>query len=193
MQVFTLRTSGEVTTEKSEADENPSTLADLFTVMEGPLLAYVNRLMNDREEAQDVVQESFLRLHRHFDEVRQPKAWLYRTARNLSFSHKRKHGKVIPFSPIAGKDEEGPTLEVPDEEPLPDARIERLESVGMAMLCLERLAEDVRDLVRMKFVEGLSYKDMSARTGMTVGNVGYKLHHAIKFLALEMKREGAFG
>ena len=178
------------TTTAGEADERPPSLSDLFVAMEGPLLAYANQLMNDRDEAQDVVQESFLRLHRHFDEVRQPRAWLYRTARNLAFSYKRKHGKVVPFSPVT---EEGPSYELVDEEPLPDARIERLESVGLAMLCLDRLAEDVRALVNMKFVDGLSYKEMASRTGTSIGNVGYKLHHAIKFLALEMKREGALG
>ena len=96
----------------------------------------------------------------------------------------------MPFSPVA---EEGPSYEPVDEEPLPDAHIERLESVGLAMLCLDRLAEDLRALVNMKFVDGLSYKEMASRTGMSIGNVGYKLHHAIKYLALEMKREGALG
>ncbi len=190
--VSSLRMSEEVTAEKSDASETPPSLEELFVSMEGPLLSYVYQLMNDKDEARDVVQECFLRLHKHFDEVRQPRAWLYRTARNLSFSHRRKHGKVVPFSPTAGT-EEGPSFELKDEQPLPDARIERMEAVGMAMLCLERLAEDSRELVKMKFVEGLSYKDMAARTGMTIGNVGYKLHHAIKFLALEMEREGALG
>ncbi|MBT4665471.1 MAG: RNA polymerase sigma factor, partial [Opitutae bacterium] len=61
----------------------------------------------------------------------------------------------------------------------------------LAMLCLDRLAEDMRALVKMKFVEGLSYKEMASATGMSIGNIGYKLHHAIKFLAGEMEREGA--
>ena len=75
---------------------------------------------------------------------------------------------------------------------MPDARIERMESVGLAMICLERLTDDAKELINMKFVEELSYKEMSSRTGMTVSNVGYKLHHAIKFLATEMNKEGAF-
>ena len=190
MEVFSLKMSDDMTKEKGEADKSPLTLEELFASMEGPLLAYVYHLMNDRDEAQDIVQESFLRLHQHFDEVRQPSAWLYRTSRNLAFSYKRKHGKVIPFSPIVGEDD-SPAMEQIDEQPLPDDRIERLESVGLAMLCLDRLAEDMRALVKMKFVEGLSYKEMASATGMSIGNIGYKLHHAIKFLAGEMEREGA--
>ncbi len=176
------------TTKMDEANEGTPSLSELFVAMEGPLLGYANQLMNDRNEAQDLVQEAFLRLHRHFDEVRQPKAWLYRTVRNLAFNHKRKHRRIIPFDPSAKA--EGPSQEPPDEETLPDERIERMEAVGMLMLCLDRLADDVRTLVKMKFVEELSYKEMSSRTGLSVGNVGYKLHHAIKFLADEMESEG---
>jgi RNA polymerase sigma-70 factor (ECF subfamily) len=190
MEVFSLKMSEDMTKEKGEADESSLTLEEIFASMERPLLAYVYHLMNDRDEAQDIVQESFLRLHQHFDEVRQPSAWLYRTSRNLAFSYKRKHGKVIPFSPIVGEDD-SPSMEQIDEQPLPDDRTERLESVGLAMLCLDRLAEDMRILVQMKFVEGLSYKEMATTTGMSIGNVGYKLHHAIKLLAGEMEREGA--
>jgi len=177
------------TTTSGEADERPPSLSDLFVAMEGPLLAYANQLMNDRNEAQDVVQEAFLRLHHRFDTVKQPRAWLYRTVRNLSFSHKRKHGKVVPFDPSVTL----PGHEPVDEQPFPDAQIERMEATGMAMLCLDRLAEDLRELIHLKFVEELSYKEMSARTGLSVGNVGYKLHHAIKFLAVEMEREGILG
>ena len=190
MEVFSLKMSEDMTKEKGEADESSLTLEEIFAAMERPLLAYVYHLMNDRDEAQDIVQESFMRLHQHFDEVRQPSAWLYRTSRNLAFSYKRKHGKVIPFSPIVGEDD-SPSMEQIDEQPLPDDRTERLESVGLAMLCLDRLAEDMRTLVKMKFVEGLSYKEMATTTGMSIGNVGYKLHHAIKLLAGEMEREGA--
>ena len=81
MESQTLRMP-ESTIEASEADGSSPTLSELFVAMEGPLLAYATKLMNDRSEAQDLVQEAFVRLHGHFDEVRLPKAWLYRTVRN---------------------------------------------------------------------------------------------------------------
>ena len=176
------------TIEANEADDTSPTLSELFVAMEGPLLAYATNLMKDRYDAQDLVQEAFVRLHNHFDEVRQPKAWLYRTVRNLAFNHKRKHGRMITFDP-SGQDE-GYSREPIDEDILPDERIERMEAVGMLMLCMDRLDDEVKALVRMKFVEELSYKEMAVRTGLSIGNVGYKLHHAIKFLADEMESEG---
>ena len=95
---------------------------------------------------------------------------------------------MITFD-LSGQDE-GYSREPTDEDVLPDERIERMEAVGMLMLCMDRLDDEVKTLVRMKFVEELSYKEMASRTGLSVGNVGYKLHHAIKFLADEMESEG---
>ena len=193
MPVSAIRIQDQVTEERVDSDSRPRSLAEIFEEMEGPLLAFANNLMKNKHEAQDIVQEGFLRLNRHFEEVRTPVPWLYRTVRNLAYSHGRKHGRVVAFSPLGSESEDHcPGFDVQDDEPLPDARIERMESVGLAMICLERLADDAKELINMKFVEGLSYKEMSSRTGMTVSNVGYKLHHAIKFLALEMNKEGAF-
>jgi RNA polymerase sigma-70 factor (ECF subfamily) len=47
-----------------------------------------------------------------------------------------------------------------------------------------------RELIRLKFTEELSYRDISARTGLTVSNVGYLLHHALKSIASELAATG---
>lgn len=168
---------------------SPVNLGDLFDVLESPLLSYANSLVQKPDVAQDIVQDAFLRLHERLDEVREPKAWLYRTVHNLAMSHHRKNRKVVTLD---FEDESG-FPEPTDHEALPDDRLERMEAVGMAMLCLDRLKENARVLIQMKFVEDLSYKEIAERTGLTVGNVGYKLHHAIKFLAKELKKEGVLG
>jgi RNA polymerase sigma-70 factor (ECF subfamily) len=50
--------------------------------------------------------------------------------------------------------------------------------------------ERSRELIRLRFNEDLSYKDISARTGLTVGHVGYLLHHALKAMAVELDKVG---
>jgi RNA polymerase sigma-70 factor (ECF subfamily) len=45
-------------------------------------------------------------------------------------------------------------------------------------------------LIRLKFHEDLSYQEMSARTGLSAGLVGYTLHHALKAMADELARAG---
>jgi RNA polymerase sigma-70 factor (ECF subfamily) len=169
--------------------------------LETPLLAYAMRLTRHSETAQDCVQEAFLRLHPRLakGEIRDPSAWLYRTVHNLAITGLRAAGNVVSF------DAHDPSVEgdarpradhdraFADPALLPDAEVERLEASGLARLVFERLRRlDPRaaEVVRLKFYEELSYKEIAARTGLAVGHVGYILHHALKSLASEMNRAG---
>jgi len=166
-------------------------LEELFSTLESPLLSYALRLVGDRSLAEDTVQEAFMRLHAQFDEVREPRRWLYRTVHNLALNQRRGAEKIVALDlPASGDDPRPPSLDVPDPQPLPDEQIARLEGIGLVRLSLEALDERRRELIRLKFHEGLSYKEISVRTGLTVGHVGYLLHHAIKAIAEELARNG---
>ena len=130
-----------------------------------------------------------MKLHAQFDEVREPRNWLYRTVHNLALNHRRDASKIVPFDQ---KPEEGGSAaaEISDPQPLPDEQIARLEGIGLVRLSLETLDDRSRELVHLKFTEGLSYKEISARTGLTIGHVGYLLHHAIKSLADDLAKTG---
>jgi len=163
-------------------------LADLFGDLESPLLAYAMQLVQQSETAQDLVQEAFIRLHADFEAVRQPRPWLYRTIHNLAANHHRKHRKIVP---LAGSEaEDGAPIEWPDDAPTPDQALQRLEAADQTRRCLATLDERSRHLIRLKFEEKHSYRRISELTGISIGNVGYILHHALKQLAEELKRKG---
>src|SRR5512143_1900533 len=82
------------------------TIEELFAALESPLLSYALRLAGDGAAAEDIVQEAFMRLHAQFDEVREPRRWLYRTVHNLALNHRRQAGKIVPLSTPG--DEDGP-------------------------------------------------------------------------------------
>ena len=84
---------------------------------------------------------------------------------------------------MAGIDNSDPQL-------LPDEQIVRLEGIGLVRLSLEILDPRSRELIHLKFNEELSYKEISARTGLSIGNVGYILHHALKAIADELAKNG---
>jgi RNA polymerase sigma-70 factor (ECF subfamily) len=105
---------------------------------------------------------------------------------NLALNQRRASQKVVPMPQFA-EDEEAPT---PDSDPLPDEQIVRLEGIGLVRLSLKALDERTRAIVSMKFEEDLSYKQIAEKTGLTVGHVGYILHHALKNLAAELSRNG---
>jgi len=159
-------------------------ITELFLALEGPLLSYAHRLAPRDGVAEDLVQEAFLRLHGQFAAVREPKRWLYRTVHNLALNHHRRAAKTVPFpGTIPGSDGGGPAREPADEtRPGPDEALARQEQLEQLRASVAQLDERSRTLLRLKFHEDLSYRQISERTGLTVGHVGYLLHHAIKGL-----------
>jgi len=167
----------------------PETIEELFQALESPLLSYALRLAGERSLAEDAVQEAFMRLHKQFGEVREPQRWLYRTVHNLALNQRRQAGKTVSLDAAARND--APSgAEATDPQPLPDEEIARWEGIGLVRLSLEILDARSRELVRLKFDEDLSYKDIAARTGLKIGHVGYLLHHALKAVADELAKNG---
>ena len=173
--------------EASAAPPKAETIEELFTALESPLLNYALRLAGELSVAEDIVQEAFMKLHAQFKEVREPRRWLYRTVHNLALNHRRDAGKIISLDAKAG---EGETNDAADPQPLPDEQIARLEGIGLVRLGMEVLDERSREVLRLKFTENLSYKEISARTGLKMGHVGYLIHHALKAMAEELSKNG---
>ncbi len=164
-------------------------IEELFAALESPLLNYALRLGVGPEVAEDLVQEAFMKLHAQFGQVREPRRWLYRTVHNLAANQRRDTGRLVPLAP-AEPDGAAAPPDPADTIPLPDEQLARLESIGLVRLTLESLDARSREVVRLKFHEEMSYKDISARTGLTVGHVGYLLHHALKTIAAELAKTG---
>jgi RNA polymerase sigma-70 factor (ECF subfamily) len=161
--------------------EEKPTLRQVFDAEESPLLRYAHGLVGQRETAEDLVQDAFLKLQSHWDEVIHPRAWLFRCVRNLALSHIRDHKRETPME--NGREWESST-------PDPEKALGKLEAIGTLQLLVAELHEDDRALISLKYHEGLKYEQISQRTGLSVGNVGYKLHHALKNLADSLRRLG---
>mgnify|MGYP006146761543 FL=1 len=164
-----------------------ATLEGLFADLESPLHGYALKLTQRPEIAQDLVQEAFMRLHARFNDVRQPRLWLYRTVHNLAMNHHRAEKKIVAVDFQSEGEENVATV---DLDATPDEQLQRSEAIERARLGVAGLDERARELIRLKFDEGMSYKEMSARTGLSVSYVGNLLHHAIHQLAEEIERDG---
>jgi len=159
----------------------PTTLTRLFETEEGPLLHFALGLVGRRSVAEDLVQEAFLRLHQVWGEVENPRAWLYRSLRNLALNHLRDHRRETMLD-----DENGPA----EESELPVEEMGRREAVGLVRMLLAELPEPDRALIQLKYQENLKYQEIGRRTGLDAGNVGYKLHHLLKGLADSLRHAG---
>ena len=159
-------------------------MAALFVAEESALLRYAIGLVGRRMVAEELVQETFLRLHQVWGEVENPRAWLYRSLRNLAINHLRDRK---PESEL--QEETAP----PHEAALPVDQLVREEAIGTMRLLLAELPPEDRDLVQLKYRDELKYHEISRRTGLSLGNVGYRLHHVLKSLADGLRRAGIDG
>ncbi len=165
---------------ENTAGEKP-TLRQVFEAEESPLLRYAFGLVGQRETAEDLVQDAFLKLHAHWDDVTNPRAWLFRAVRNLSLNHLRDHRREVSI--------EG-SGEFQSDNPGPEQTLGRLEAIGTLQLLVAELDPADRELIQLKYRGNLKYQQISQRTGLSVGNVGYKLHHALKSLADSLRQLG---
>src|SRR6266699_6589798 len=100
--------------DKASAESGWDTIEELFEALESPLLAYAIRFVGAVGAAEDIVQEAFMRLHAQFDDVREPRKWLYRTVHNLALNHRRDLAKIISFDQEAT---EGPSAAAETSDP----------------------------------------------------------------------------
>lgn len=159
----------------------PTSLRELFDAEESALLRFAYGIVGQRETAEDLVQEAFLRLHEHWEEVQNPKAWLYRSIRNMALNHLRDHRREVSM---------GESSDWASEEQTAAQTLGRCEAVGVLRMLMAEMPQDEQQLILWKYAGSLSYDEISKRTGLTVSNVGYKLHHLLKGLADAMRRMG---
>jgi RNA polymerase sigma-70 factor (ECF subfamily) len=172
-------------TPNAAAMEDKPTLRQVFDAEESALLRFAHGLTGQRETAEDIVQDAFLKLHTHWHEVQQPRPWLFRCVRNLALNHLRdnKRTSSIETNPQTSKEWETP---IPD----PNAALGKLEAIGTLQLLISQLPEADRTLVSLKYLSGLRYEEIAVQTQLTVSNVGYKLHHTLKSLASSLRQLG---
>ncbi len=172
-------------TESAGAGGKKISLREIFEAEESPLLRYAFSLLGRRAIAEEIVQEVFLQLHKHWDNVENPRAWLYRSVRNRSFTHHRDHKREVLT--------DGAQEPESDDDDTPGDMVARMEAAGFLRLLLAELEEADRQLVHLKYFEDLKYREISERTGLSIGNVGYRLHHVLKQLAEKLREFGIEG
>ncbi len=159
-----------------ENRESPSWILDALESHEGPLVSYAARILGDVDRARDVVQETFLRLCRQDrGEVEEHLAqWLFTVCRNRALDVR---AKEKPMTTAEVK-----TFERRSPDPGPDAVLERKDAISRVFTCVESLPEKQREVLRLKFQHGLSYREISGVMKLTTSNVGFLIHQGLKAL-----------
>lgn len=161
-------------------------LRELFETEESGLLRYAVALTGRRAVAEEIVQDVFLQLHARWEMVEQPRAWLYRSVRNRGINHLRRSKR----EKLQCDDDQTSTA-IDQYGSAPDAIMAQVEDTVLLRQLILELSETDQRLVRLKYFEGHKYREISEQTGLSIGNVGYRLHHIMQQLASRLRPLGS--
>jgi len=149
------------------------------------LTRYAASILGDVDAAKDAVQDSFIRLWKEPRERVEGhlRPWLFRVCRNRALDLRRKGGRVKPI-------DEATRATAPSEGPGPGELAERHDSHARILRLMGELPENQREVVRLKFQNDLSYKEIALVTELSVGHVGFLLHTAIQTLRSRLAAAG---
>jgi len=188
----------------------PDGRLDLETVVtryQTPLLRYAGQLLggtfggagggggvSGSSEAEDVVQEAFMRLHRYVAAGQQPEiqnltSWLFRVAHNLTMDARRRRQRQQKVRNQAVQQ----ALAQPDGPTQADTSLDDLElkeACTRAMAELHRLPDDQRQVLLLKVIQGLTLREVAEITGLSISNVAYRMTQGLRELSRRLKEAG---
>jgi RNA polymerase sigma factor (sigma-70 family) len=145
------------------------------------LLRFAAGLLSDHSAAQDVVQETFIRLLNSAGAVKDGtklSSWLFRTCRNLAIDHIRKEKSVERLEQEATAE-----MQLHQEKHSVDGKVEKEELIQFVRERMTKLTPKECACIVLKLVEGKSYKEISEITGLSTSNVGFQIHNGLKRLS----------
>ena len=149
-------------------------------------------MLRNREDALDVVQETFTRAYQHLDRFKGDSGfytWLYRIAFNLCVDQQRREGKLGELRPEQEETGEiGPPLAA--DGPPPDEPFQRARSAEIGRRveqAMRELTPDHRAVILLREVEGLSYEEISRVLECPKGTVMSRLHYARRQLQSRLR------
>ena len=153
----------------------------LFEQLHLPVFRYVMRKTKDSGRAEDITQESFLRLFRHLKEERpvdNPKAWLFTVANNLAIDACRRDSHIQDLDEATRIEDAQVSHDNPEKLTLQRERLERLRSAVLNLTDLERECLHLR-------AEGLRYREIADLMNVSLSSIT----HAVRRATLKLSRE----
>ena len=174
---------------------SPGSQAQRFEALVLPHLDAAYRLARwlarDEADAEDLVQEAYVRAWRFFETLRgeDAKPWLMRIVRNQWCSRARSEagrGKMAPFEAVEAEAEAA--LQADTDPDGPEHRLMRLEDQALIRRAMADLPDEFREVLVLREVEDMAYRDLAEVTGVPIGTVMSRLSRARKMLGERVRR-----
>jgi len=165
-------------------DGNTRAFTELVVRYQARLLNFVYRTIGDRERAEDLVQEVFVRVYRHlqrFDQSKKFSTWIYTIASNLAKNELRNRSRnpLVLFQTIRKQWEaDHRPLQFEDTTARPDDLFRKRHLRELVEWAVERLPEHHRVVFVLRELEGKSYDEIAEITSCNLGTVKSRLNRA---------------
>lgn len=164
---------------------DPRAFGQLVALYQVRLLNFIYRMIGDRERAEDLVQEAFLRVHRHldrFDPARKFSTWIYTIASNLAKNELRNRSRsplvLFQYFRQRSQDTEYRPLDCEDPRGRPDDRYARRQLQELVDKTVGKLPANHREVFVLRELEGKSYEEIAEIMRCNLGTVKSRLNRA---------------
>lgn len=156
-------------------------ITSLVRRYERPLCSYAYGLLRNLEWARDAVQDTFLRLcgQKPAKLKGREAPWLFRVCRNRSVDILRKEKRIEPM-------DEPTEASAATDAPSPDRQAATNDLTGLLPRFLVKLPKKQQEVIRLKFQQQMSYREIAECTALSESNVGYLLSTGLKILREQM-------
>ncbi len=176
------------------ADGNHRAFDQIMARYQAPIINYLNRLLGNYDRAQELAQETFLRVYKtayRYKFLSTFNAWIYKIATNLAYNELRRR-KIVTFLPFQIKPQNNDEsdemmVEIPDEDNLPDESLGRLQTQKIVKEALQSLPKKHKAPLILRDIQGLSYEEIAGVLNMPLGTVKSRINRARNMLKKKLE------
>lgn len=155
------------------------------------LLNFVYRFVGNRTDAEDIVQETFLRVYKnkhYYKEIAKFSTWVYTIAGNLAKTElrRRKRHKIFSVSNFVNEERD---YDIPDKDHSPEKKVDAAVKEGFIQKAIDKLPSKFKEVIVLRDIQGFAYEEISQILNIPLGTVKsrvnrgrLKLQEDLKFL-----------
>ena len=153
---------------------------EIVNQYQGDLVNFHYRFVGNRPEAEDLAQDTFIKVYKNFDTLKEPaklKSWLFQIARNtvIDFFRRNKNKPFAMDSAILENIADSASIDY-------QSRVAQMEVSKELEHCIAQLVKEDRAIIKLLYYEGFSYKDIGELLHMNQNTLKSRLHRARKIL-----------
>jgi RNA polymerase sigma-70 factor (ECF subfamily) len=182
-------------------DGDAGALDELYRRYQGPIFGFAYRYMGNADQAQDVLQETFLRVHRgreQYSPSSKFSSWLFRIARNLCIDEKRRYWnrRVMAETEMAGRDPDADTnvlQSFADDGTTASEKLGEDEVARRIRAAIEQLSDEQREVMILSKYQDMTYREIGDILGISTESVkqrAYRAHMRLRELLADLVEHG---